>query len=149
MSTNAKQSTPVMQRRKFENTYKECLFSYPFAKPKSHVYRQGPDNPLGPHKMTQHPPLSPFSNVRRAARVAASKTSSTPSPVKDEHSRYLRAPISCATSLPSFCVVKCCDFFRISSCANGSSRRSFFRPTRIMGTFGHRSLASSTHCQEY
>lgn len=46
------------------------------------------------HKMTQHPPLSPFSNVSSAALVAASNTSSTPSPVSEEHSRYLRAPIS-------------------------------------------------------
>ena len=32
--------------------------------------------------------------------------------------------------------------------ATGSSRRSFFKPTRIIGTLGHLSLASSTHCQE-
>lgn len=98
------------------------------------------------HKITQHPPRSPFSNVSSAALVAASKTSSTPSPVSDEHSKYFRAPISCAASLPSFVDVKCSDFFLISSIARGSSRRSFFRPTRIMGTFGQRSLASSTHC---
>ena len=98
------------------------------------------------HKITQHPPLSPFSNVNRAARVAASKTSSTPSPVRDEHSRYLRAPISRAAVLPSFSVRNLCDFLRISSCAIGSSRRSFLSPTRMTGTSGHRSFASSTHC---
>lgn len=97
------------------------------------------------HRITQHPPRSPFSNVSRAALVAASKTSSTPSPVRDEHSKYFRAPISCAASLPSLEDVKCMDFFRISSIASGSSRRSFFSPTRIIGTLGHRSLASSTH----
>ena len=97
------------------------------------------------HKITQQPPLSPFSNVNRAARVAASKTSSTPSPVSDEHSRYLRAPISRAALLPSFSVKNRCDFFLISSCAIGSSRKSFLRPTRMTGTFGHRSFASSTH----
>lgn len=97
------------------------------------------------HRTTQHPPPSPFSNVSRAARVAASNTSSTPSPVKDEHSRYFLAPISCAISVASRVLTKCCDLFRISSMATGSSRRSFFNPTRIMGTLGHRSLASSTH----
>jgi hypothetical protein len=96
------------------------------------------------YKIMQQPD-SFFSNVNNAARVAASKTSSTPSPVRDEHSRYLRAPISWPASLPSFEDVKCCDFFRISSCAMGSSRRSFFKPTRMMGTSGHRSRASSTH----
>jgi hypothetical protein len=95
--------------------------------------------------ITQQPPPSPFSKVSRAARVAASKTSSTPSPVRDEHSRYFRAPMSCAISAASLLPTKCCDFFRISSIATGSSRRSFFSPTRIIGTPGHRSFASSTH----
>jgi hypothetical protein len=97
------------------------------------------------HRMTQQPPPSPFSNVRSAALVAASKTSSTPSPVKDEHSRYFRAPISCAISVASRVETKCWERLRISSMATGSSRRSFLRPTRIMGTLGQRSLASSTH----
>ena len=101
--------------------------------------------PPKPHKITQHPPLSLFSKVSRAARVAASKTSSTPSPVRDEHSKYFLAPISRAVFVPSFSVVKCKDFLRISSCAIGSSRRSFFSPTSMMGTPGQRSLASSTH----
>lgn len=39
------------------------------------------------YRITQQPPPSPFSNLRSAARVAASKTSSTPSPLKLEHSR--------------------------------------------------------------
>ena len=97
------------------------------------------------HEITQHPPLSLFSNVSSAARVAASNTSSTPSPVKEEHSRYFRAPISRAVVVPSFSAVKCRDFFRISSWAIGSSRRSFFRPTNMIGTLGQRSFASSTH----
>ncbi len=97
------------------------------------------------HRMTQHPPRSPFSNVNKAALVAASNTSSTPSPVKDEHSRYFRAPISRAAVLPSLSVVKWSDFFLISSWASGSSRRSFLSPTRMIGTPGQRSLASSTH----
>jgi hypothetical protein len=100
------------------------------------------------HSMTQHPLPSPFSNVSRAALVAASKTSSTPSPVRDEHSRYFRAPISCAISVASRVPTKCWDFFRISSIATGSSLKSFFRPTSIIGTPGHLSFASSTHCQE-
>lgn len=96
------------------------------------------------YRITQHPFRS-FSNDKSAARVAASKTSSTPSPVNEEHSRYLRAPICAAVSLPSLGVRKRSDFFLISSMATGSSRRSFFKPTRMMGTSGHRSLASSIH----
>ena len=106
-----------------------------------------PPNQKLVHSMTQHPPPSPFSNVSRAALVAASNTSSTPSPVRDEHSRYFRAPISCPISVASRVVTKCWDFLRISSMATGSSRRSFLRPTRIMGTPGHRSFASSIHYQ--
>ena len=97
------------------------------------------------HSITQHPPPSPFSNVSKAALVAASKTSSTPSPVNDEHSRYFRAPISCAISSASCLPTKCCDLFRTSSIASGSSRKSFFKPTSMIGTLGHLSLASSTH----
>lgn len=98
------------------------------------------------HRITQHPPPSPFSNVNSAARVAASNTSSTPSPLKLEHSRYLRAPTSRATASPSCSVTKRRDFLRISSMATGSSRRSFLRPTRMIGTPGHFSVASSIHC---
>lgn len=99
------------------------------------------------HRTIQHDDFR-LSNVSRAARVAASKTSSTPSPVNDEHSRYFRALICVAVSLPSFGVTKRSDFFRISSIAPGFSRRSFFSPTRIIGTPGHRSFASSIHCTE-
>lgn len=99
------------------------------------------------YKIMQHPFRS-FSNDKSAARVAASKTSSTPSPVNEEHSRYLRAPICAAVSLPSLGVRNRSDFFLISSMATGSSRRSFFRPTRMIGTSGHRSLASSIHYGE-
>lgn len=98
------------------------------------------------HSMTQQPPPSPFSNVKSAALVAASKTSSTPSPVNEEHSRYFRAPISCAISFASRVPTKLVDLILISSSATGSSRRSFLRPTKRIGTFGHRSLASTTHC---
>lgn len=98
------------------------------------------------HKMTQQPPPSLFSNMSSDALVAASNTSSTPSPVKLEHSRYLRAPISFAACSPSVGVINLCDFFRISSMATGSSRRSFFSPTRMIGTSGHLSCASVTHC---
>lgn len=97
------------------------------------------------YRMTQHPPPSPFSKVSKAALVAASKTSSTPSPVNEEHSRYFLAPISCPTSVASLLVTKRSDFLRISSIATGSSRKSFFNPTNMIGTSGHRSLASSTH----
>lgn len=97
------------------------------------------------HKITQQG-LRLLSNDRSAARVAASKTSSTPSPVSDEHSRYFLAPTCAAISLPSLDVTNRSDFFRISSIARGSSRRSFFSPTNMIGTSGHRSFASAIHC---
>ena len=99
------------------------------------------------HRMTQQPWPFPPSNVSSAARVAASNTSSTPSPVRLEHSRYFLAPISFATSWPCLYPTNCWLFLRISSIAAGSCRRSFFRPTRMIGTPGHLSLASSTHCE--
>lgn len=99
------------------------------------------------HRTTQQPLFSPFSNVSSAARVAASKTSSTPSPLKLEHSRYRFAPTSRAAASPSCAVTNRSDFFRISSIATGSSRRSFFNPTRIMGTPVHKRVASSIHCK--
>ena len=94
------------------------------------------------YSITQHPPLSFRSPDNRLCRVAASNTSSTPSPVSDEHSRYFLAPILLRTSSPSSGVRNFSLRFRISSCATGSSRKSFFRPTRIMGTPGHRSRTS-------
>lgn len=97
------------------------------------------------YRTTQQPVVSPFSNVRRAALVAASNTSSTPSPLKLEHSRYRLAPISRATPSPSWAVTNRWDFLRISSMATGSSRRSFFSPTRMMGTPSQRRVASSIH----
>lgn len=104
------------------------------------------DNPC-PRYSTMQQEVFRLSKVSSAARVAASNTSSTPSPVRDEHSRYFRAPIWAAVSLPSLGVTNRSDFFRISSTASVSSRRSFFNPTMMMGTPGHRSLASSIHCK--
>jgi len=96
--------------------------------------------------MEQHPFPRSFSNVNSAALVAASNTSSTPSPVKLLHSRYFLAP-TCFAIVSAYPVcTKCMDFLRISSRATGSSRRSFLRPTNIMGTPGQRSCASSIHC---
>ncbi|KAL2292806.1 hypothetical protein FJTKL_07870 [Diaporthe vaccinii] len=98
------------------------------------------------HRITQQPPPSPFSNVSSAALVAASNTSSTPSPLRLEHSRYFFAPTSRAAASPSCSVTNRRDFLRISSTATGSSLRSFFNPTSMIGTPGHFSVASSTHC---
>jgi len=98
------------------------------------------------HKIIQHPaPPSLLSPAIIAALVAASNTSSTPSPVKLEHSRYFRAPMTSFISLPSLYVVNLWLFFRISSWAIGSSLRSFFNATSMIGTPGHRSRASSAH----
>lgn len=114
----------------------------PFALPLSRARVSGLSLP---HSITQQPPPSPFSNVNRAALVAASKTSSTPSPLRLEHSRYFLAPTSRAAASPSCSVQNRSDFLRISSMATGSSRKSFLSPTSMMGTPGHFSVASSTH----
>jgi len=99
-----------------------------------------------PYKMTQQPPDGlPSSPAIIAARVAASKTSSTPSPVNEEHSRYFRAPMISFISLPSLVPTKRWLRLRISSMATGSERKSFFNPTRMMGMPGHCSRASSAH----
>ena len=102
-------------------------------------------NDVQAHRIIQHPPALCFPFVKRAARVAASKTSSTPSPVKLEHSRYFLAPQFCAICSPSLGVMNFWLFLRISSIAIGSCLRSFFKPTRMIGTSGHLSLASSIH----
>ena len=99
--------------------------------------------PAIPHyRITQHPLCFLWSPLSRLCLVAASKTSSTPSPVSDEHSRYFFAPMRLRTSSPSSDVRNFSDRLRISSCATGSSRRSFFRPTRMIGTPGQRSRTS-------
>lgn len=96
-----------------------------------------------PHyKMTQQPLCFLWSPLRRLCLVAASKTSSTPSPVSEEHSRYFFAPMRLRTSSPSSATRNFSDRLRISSCATGSSRRSFLRPTRMIGTPGQRSRTS-------
>lgn len=94
------------------------------------------------HRITQQPPLSLWSPLSKLCRVAASNTSSTPSPVSEEHSRYFFAPIRRRTSSPSSNARNFSLRLRISSCATGSSRKSFFRPTRMIGTPGQRSRTS-------
>lgn len=97
---------------------------------------------LASYSITQHPLRSFRSPLSKLCLVAASNTSSTPSPVRDEHSKYFLAPILLRTSSPSSGIRNFSLRFRISSCATGSSRRSFFRPTRMMGTPGQRSRTS-------
>jgi hypothetical protein len=94
------------------------------------------------YRITQHPLCFLWSPLSKLCLVAASKTSSTPSPVRDEHSRYFFAPMRLRTSSPSSDVRNFSERLRISSCATGSSRRSFLRPTRMIGTPGQRSSTS-------
>jgi hypothetical protein len=94
------------------------------------------------YRITQHPFWILWSPLSRLCLVAASKTSSTPSPVSEEHSRYFFAPMRLRTSSPSSAVRNFSERLRISSCATGSSRRSFLRPTRMIGTPGQRSRTS-------
>jgi hypothetical protein len=94
------------------------------------------------YRITQQPLFALWSPLSRLCLVAASKTSSTPSPVSEEHSRYFFAPMRLRTSSPSSAVRNFSERLRISSCATGSSRRSFLRPTRMIGTPGQRSRTS-------
>ena len=86
---------------------------------------------------------------RRAARVACSKTSRTPSFILAEHSRYRVAPILRATASPCThtkletakacgCVTSSeltgrCWVLRSSSIVFGSYRKSFLHPTKMIG----------------
>lgn len=62
------------------------------------------------------------------ARVAASKTSSTPSILSAEHSLYARAPMACATCSACARETKFCEFGLPSG-----GRRSDLQPTRRTG----------------
>jgi hypothetical protein len=97
------------------------------------------------HNKIQHPLLSLSSCWGNAALLAASNTSSTPWPVKEEHSRYFLAPMVCAISDAALLLTKSPDLFCSSSMAAGSSRRSFLSPTRIIVASGHRVVTSSAH----
>ena len=81
-----------------------------------------------------------FDLLMRAARVAISKTSRTPSLTFAEHSRYLWALILSAIWWPSSCVTGLCFVRRSSILVDSSLRRSFLLPTRITGTFGQKCL---------
>lgn len=123
--------------------------------PNAHEPAQADDDDVGPaderndntQSTTQQPGVfSPPPPEIIAALVAASKTSSTPSPVRLLHSRYFLAPIASRISSPILVVQNPLPpRFRISSCATASSLRSFFSATRMTGTSGQRSLASSAH----
>ena len=114
--------------------------------------------------MTQHPPLvcshsSPVrpedflrwcaavdapSRMSIDARVAASKTSSTPSILSAEHSLYARAPICCATRSASARETKFCEFGLPSG-----GRRSDLHPTKMTGIVEPQiERTSSIHCNE-
>ena len=80
------------------------------------------------------------------ARVAASKTSSTPSIFNAEHSLYARAPIARATFSPISRVTQGHGFSGVFRCGV-SGRRSDLHPTRITGIVGpHIERTSSIHC---
>lgn len=81
----------------------------------------------------------------RTARMASSNTFFRPFCVSAEHSRYLTAPIS-------FCIWRLWEyeigamfFWRSRATVSGSSRRSSFVPTKIMGVLGAWWLISGYH----
>jgi len=100
--------------------------------------------------------------VIRAARVACSNTSRTPSFVFAEHSRYFWAPIFLRTSsaydvlvvrLPGWWKVRTCSgvtgFWEVlcsSSIVFWSKRKSFLQPTRMMGRPWQKCRTSEIHC---
>jgi hypothetical protein len=124
------------------NADNKCFFEC-----KCHVVRMQNSNKL--YRIVQQlvvagsPLLSSLTS--KAARVAASNTSSTFSPVKALHSIYLFDPILLATASACDDVTKLRDFFLISSTSSGSDLKSFFSPTNIVGTFGHNCCTSSYH----
>lgn len=80
------------------------------------------------------------------ARVAASKTSSTPSIFNAEHSLYARAPIDWAIFSPISRVTQGHRLSGVFGCGV-SGRRSDLHPTRITGIVGpHIERTSSIHC---
>ena len=97
------------------------------------------------YRIIQHVVAGGWLLINRLARVATSNTSSTPSPVRAEHSRQRLAPICRAIVSASCGVIKGVLRFRISSMAAGWVRRSFLRPTSSTGTLGQSSLTSSIH----
>ena len=68
------------------------------------------------------------------ALVAASKTSSTPSTRKAEHSLYALAPMAAAMRSPSSLVTHLLGTSGL--CSRFSGRRSTLQPTRITGIIG-------------
>lgn len=100
--------------------------------------------------------------VSRAARVACSNTSRTPSFVFAEHSRYFWAPIFLRTSSAWVglvvgrtlsCYVLTCSgvtgFWEVlcsSSIVFWSKRKSFLQPTRMMGRPWQKCRTSEIHC---
>jgi len=86
-----------------------------------------------------------FFFVCRAARVAVSKTSRTPSLVLAEHSKYANALILSAIARPSSTRTGSCFIFISSRFVLSSLRRSRLLPTRIIGTFGQKCFTSGVH----
>jgi len=86
-----------------------------------------------------------FFFVCRAARVAVSKTSRTPSLILAEHSKYANALILSAIARPSSTRTGSCFIFISSRFVFSSLRKSRLLPTRIIGTFGQKCFTSSDH----
>lgn len=92
------------------------------------------------------PWLGTPSRINILARVAVSKTSSTPSIRKAEHSLYARAPITCATRSPCSRVTHGQGLSAVLGWLL-AGRRSALQPTRMTGMVGpHIERTSSIHC---
>lgn len=87
-------------------------------------------------------PGTPF-RISMLARVAVSKTSSTPSIFRAEHSLYARAPMALATLSPFARVTHGQGLSGVSGWSI-DGRRSALQPTRITGIVGPQILRTSS-----
>ena len=91
-----------------------------------------------------------FFFVCKAARVAVSKTSLTPSFSLAEHSRYAYAPIFSAIARPSSVFTGSCLLLASSRLVTSSVRKSFLLPTSTIGTTNkEKQTYDKTHYNAY
>lgn len=101
--------------------------------------------PLATLYKRRHPDFFLPRRACKAALVAISKTSLTPSLVFAEHSIYPNAPMRFAISLPSSGLTGSCFILASSRLVCSSFLRSFLFPTKMIGTLGQKCFTSGVH----